>query len=87
MQETYLYMVIIMNSKILKALEILQEKRISIQYKEIADLLNEDVNITYFVNRSVNSIRIYNNKYNCHIYNIFFSELNDKIVIEKIVSL
>lgn len=87
MQETYLYMVIIMNSKILKVLETLQEKRILVPYKEIADLLNKDTNITYFVNRSINSIRVYNNRYNCHIYNIFFSELNDKIVIERIVSL
>lgn len=80
-------MVIIMNSKILKVLETLQEKRILVPYKEIADLLNKDTNITYFVNRSINSIRVYNNRYNCHIYNIFFSELNDKIVIERIVSL
>ena len=87
MLETYLYTVITMNSDILKILEILQRSKAPVLYKDITDLLNEDEHIKYFVNRSFNSFRIYNTRYNCHIYNIFYTELNDFIVIDKIVSL
>lgn len=87
MQETYIYTVITMNGDILKILELLESSKVPVLYKDITDLLNEDEHITYFVNRSFNSFRIYNTRYNCHIYNIFYTELDDFIIIEKIVSL
>lgn len=75
-----------LNSKLLEILEGYKQEKKRIAYKELTDLLNADDTISFFVNLSLDIVRVYNNRFNCHIYDIAFEgeEEYAYIIIKKI---
>lgn len=75
-----------LNSKLLEILEDYKQEKKRIAYKELTDLLNMDDTISFFVNLSLDIVRVYNNRFNCHIYDIAFEgeEEYAYIIIKKI---
>lgn len=75
-----------MNSRLLEILEEYKEQQKRITYKELTDLLKTDDTISFFVNLSLDVVRVYNSRFNCHIYDIAFEgeEEYAYIIIKKI---
>lgn len=75
-----------LNNKLLEILEDYKQENKRIAYKELTDLLNMDDTISFFVNLSLDIVRVYNNRFNCHIYDIAFEgeEEYAYIIIKKI---
>jgi hypothetical protein len=75
-----------LNSKLLEILEDYKQEKKRIAYKELTDLLNMDDTISFFVNLSLEIVRVYNSRFNCHIYDIAFEgeEEYAYIIIKKI---
>lgn len=77
---------VLVNNKLLEILEEHKEQQKRITYKELTDLLKMDDTISFFVNLSLDVIRVYSSRFNCHIYDIAFEGEEDYsyIVIKKI---
>lgn len=75
-----------MNSRLLEILEEYREQQKRTTYKELIELLKTDDTISFFVNLSLDVIRVYNSRFNCHIYDIAFEgeEEYAYVVIKKI---
>lgn len=78
--------VVLVNNKLLEILEEHIERQKRITYKKLTDLLNADDTISFFVNLSLDVVRVYNSRFNCHIYDIAFEgeEEYAYIIIKKI---
>jgi hypothetical protein len=78
--------VVLVNDKLLEILEEYKEQQKRITYKELTDLLKMDDTISFFVNLSLDVIRVYSSRFNCHIYDIAFEgeEEYAYIIIKKI---
>lgn len=76
-----------LNNKLLEILEDYKQEKKHIDYKDLMELLKTDESIIFFVNLSMSAIRVYSKRFNCHIYNIIFDELDDYdfIIIKDIV--
>ena len=77
---------VLVNDKLLEILEEYKEQQKRITYRELTDLLKADDTISFFVNLSLDVIRVYSSRFNCHIYDIAFEGEEDYsyIVIKKI---
>lgn len=77
---------VLVNNKLLEILEEYKDQQKRITYRELTDLLKADDTISFFVNLSLDVIRVYNSRFNCHIYDIAFEgeEEYAYVVIKKI---
>lgn len=77
-----------MSNSLLKALAYLQKEQKLISYEKLIELLKIDNSISFFINLSCSTVRIYSSRFNCHTYNVAFKEEdNDCLIIEKIIKL
>lgn len=78
--------VVLVNERLLEILEEYKEQQKRITYKELMELLKIDDTISFFVNLSLDVVRVYNSRFNCHIYDIAFEgeEEYANIIIKKI---
>ena len=75
-----------MNERLLEILDEYREQQKQITYRELLDLLKTDESITFFINLSLDIVRVYNSRFNCHIYDIAFEGKQEYnyIIIKKI---
>ena len=78
--------VVLVNNRLLEILEEYREQQKHVTYRELIELLKTDDTISFFVNLSLDVIRVYNSRFNCHIYDIAFEgeEEYANIIIKKI---